>query len=330
MALEHGIMVSISVAKIGKFRTNATHQGDSAVTTQVRQLSGFVSAPAGTDLSQVIEALEENNIHILDPAKFALGAVKITDKLIDGIRQADLVIAVLGTTDSSSNVLFELGCASALGKRTLVIVPENYDIPSDIKDLVYIRATPNNREAVSFAIEQILNAPEPEMVRPAQLPDKSKPLGSIADDLLKQLESFGGNLSERDIGDVVWRMLETSGIPTRMQQQHQNVRPDFAVWIDELEPYLGNPLLIEVKRQIDTTTQARYVVEQVLHYMSLTNVRAVIIFATHISPEALKFTASYPNLYFFNLHDFLRQLRTESLGHIIRNERNARVHGRLR
>ncbi|HEY9601402.1 MAG TPA: nucleoside 2-deoxyribosyltransferase, partial [Allocoleopsis sp.] len=151
------------------------------MTTQVRQLRGFVSAPAGTDLSQLLEALKENNIHILDPARFAPGAVKITDKIIDGISNADLVIAVLGTASSSGNVLFELGCASALGKKTLVIVPEAYEIPSDIKDLVYIRTSPNNREAINFALEQIISAPEHETNQRSRLVDKTKPLGDLAD-----------------------------------------------------------------------------------------------------------------------------------------------------
>jgi hypothetical protein len=117
-------------------------------------------------------------------------------------------------------------------------------------------------------------------------------------------------------------MLEASGVETRREPKYQNFYPDFAVWIDELEPYFGNPILIEVKRQIHTDRQAKYVVEQVLHYISLSNVRAVIVFAAQISSEAMKVASSYPNLYFFDLH--------ESLGQIIRNERNARFHGRLR
>lgn len=309
---------------------NATHLGDLAVTTQVKQLRGFVSAPAGTDLSQLLEALEENNIHILDPARFAPGAVKITDKILDGISNADLVIAVLGTATSSGNVLFELGCASALGKKTLVIIPEGYEIPSDIKDLVYIRTTPNNREAITFALEQIINAPEHETNPKARLLDKSKPLGDLADDLLKRLDSLGETPSERDVEYIVREMLEASGIPTRTQQKYPDIHPDFAVWIDELEPYFGNPILIEVKRRLHTDRQAKYVVEQVLHYISLSNVRAVIVFAAQISSEAMKVASSYPNLYFFDLHDFLKRLRQESLGQLIRNERNARVHGRVR
>jgi nucleoside 2-deoxyribosyltransferase len=289
-----------------------------------------VSAPAGTDLSQLLEALEENNIHILDPARFAPGAVKITDKIIDGISNADLVIAVLGTASSSGNVLFELGCASALGKKTLVIVPEGYEIPSDIKDLVYIRTTPNNREAINFALEQILNAPEYETKQKARLLEKTKPLGDLADDLLKRLDSLSETPSERNVLVIVQEMLEASGVETRREPNYQNSYPDFAVWIDELEPYFGNPILIEVRARIHTGGQAKYVVNQVLRYMSLSNVRAVIVFATQISSEAMQIASSYPNLYFFDLHDFLKHLRQESLGQLIRNERNARVHGRLR
>ncbi len=162
--------------------------------TQTRQLRCFLSVPAGTDLSGLLEALQENDIHLLDPARFAPGTVKITDKIIDGINRSDLVIGILGTATSSANVLFELGCASALGKQVLVIVPEGYEIPSDIKDLLYIRTNPNNREAISFAIEQILNAPRQEKTSNERLLDKTKPLGSVADDLLNRLCSVSPKL----------------------------------------------------------------------------------------------------------------------------------------
>lgn len=300
------------------------------VSTQTKQLRCFISAPAGTDLSGLLEALQENDIYVLDPARFAPGTVKITDKIIDGISHADLFIAILGTVASSANVLFELGCASALGKQALIIVPEGYEIPSDIKDLLYIRTTPDNREAINFALAQILNAPNQEKTNSLRLPDRSKPLGSLVNDLLNRLNSLAENPLERDVQDIVRAMLEASGVPAWTPQNSFSSRPDFAVWIDELEPYFGNPILIEVSRQLSTAMQAKYIVEQVLYHASLSNVRVVIIFAPQISKDAFEFVSSYPNLYFFSLHKFLESLREESFGQIVRNERNARVHGRLR
>lgn len=158
--------------------------------------------------------------------------------------------------------------------------------------------------------------------------DKTKPLGNIADDLLNRLNNLGDAPLLADVKDIVRAVLEASGIPTRTPRSLEN-RPDFAVWIAELEPYFGNPILIEVKREISTEMQAKYVVEQVLHYAYLSNVRAVIIFVSRMSPEVIELVSSYFNLYFFDLNDFLGRLHNESIGQIIRNERNARVHGRL-
>ena len=304
---------------------------DSAMQTQVRQLRGFVSAPAGTDLSQLLKTLKENNIHILDPARFAPGAVKMTDKLIDGIGRADLMVAVLGNETSSGNVLFELGCASALGKKILAIVPEGYEIPSDIKDLTYIRATPSNREAVNFALEQIINAPEQEKSQKSRLFDRSQPLGDLANNLIEKLNGLDAMIpSERNVADVVREMLEASGIKIRMEPSDREIRPDFAVWIDELEPYFGNPIWIEVKTEICTIGHIEFVVKRILHDMSLRNVKAALVFSFRTSSEIVEVASSYPNLFLFDLREFLKRLRQESIGQIVRDERNARVHGRLR
>jgi len=297
--------------------------------TQTKQLKGFVSAPPGTDLSILLEVLEKNNINILDPNDFAPGAVQITDKIIDGIGNADLIIAVLGTDIASPNVFLELGCAIGLGKKTLLIAPENSKIPSDLAGLLYIKSGLNNREAIDFALEQIINAPEQKTNKKALLVEKSKPLGNVADNLLQHLDVIKQDLSEHDIKNIVQKILKASGVETLREPGYSAIIPDFAVWIDELEPYFGNPILIEVQKDLLTVRKTQYIVQQVLHYMSLNNTMAVIIFAFQISSEARKFVSSYPNLYCFEVGDLLKRLKEESLGKIIRKERNARFHGRI-
>jgi hypothetical protein len=310
------------------------------VITQTPQLKSFVSAPAGTDLSELLKTLDENNIHILDPNGFAPGAIKMTDKIIDGLNHADLMVAVLGTANSSGNVLFELGCASALGKKSLVIVPEDYEIPSDIRSLVHIRTTPNNREAINFALEQILNAPESvdnQQTDLTDLSEKSKPLGTVANNLLKQFYALPNNPMEQEIITLVTEILRTSGLSFKSDQGYLSplssakniLRPDLVVWIDELEPYFGNPILIEVKKQIISSKDARATIQQVLNYLSVSHLKLVIVLATEISPSALEIIASEPDLYFFELPQILDRLQNESFSQIIGKERNARIHGRL-
>ena len=117
-------------------------------------------------------------------------------------------------------------------------------------------------------------------------------------------------------------ILRASGLSFKSDQRYpstENIRPDLVVWIDELEPYFGNPILIEVKKQIISSKDARATIQQVL----------VIVLASEISPDALEIIASEPDLYFFELPQILDRLQNESFSQIIVKERNARVHGRL-
>jgi hypothetical protein len=302
--------------------------------TRVKPLRGFLSAPAGTDLSPLIDALEANNIHLIDPANFAPGAVNITDKLIDGINHADLFVGVLGNGNSSANVLFELGCASALGKQILVIVPEGYDIPSDIKDLLYIRTSLENREAIDFVLEQLLNAPKRENQN-GQVESSStkiRPLGDLVDSLLEELNNTHNNLRELALEKIVLKILENSGSlvyarPILKINNERTIRPNFAVWIDDLTPYFDNPTLIEIKNKIDTVEQAKLIISEVSPYLAISNLTAIIILGLHVSPQAIKESEQYSNIYCFALPDFLKRLRKQNIGQIIINERNLRLHG---
>ena len=117
--------------------------------------------------------------------------------------------------------------------------------------------------------------------------------------------------------------------PSTENIRTENIRPDLVVWIDELEPYFGNPILIEVKKQIISSKDVRATIQQVLNYLSVSHLKLVIVLATEISPSALEIIASEPDLYFFELPQILARLQNESFSQIIVKERNARVHGRL-
>jgi hypothetical protein len=130
----------------------------------------------------------------------------------------------------------------------------------------------------------------------------------------------------------VIEILRASGLSFKSDQRYPSakyIRPDLVVWIDELEPYFGNPILIEVKERIISNEDANKTIQQVLNYLSVTHLKLVIVLATEISPSALEIIASEPDLYFFELPQILDRLQNESFSQIIVKERNARVHGRL-
>ena len=91
----------------------------------------FVSSPARTDTSVIRRVLEGEGISVLEselpePGQF------IRESLIEGIRKADAVIAVLGDGRSCSNVFYELGYADALGKTVILVTQTPENIPFDL------------------------------------------------------------------------------------------------------------------------------------------------------------------------------------------------------
>lgn len=119
--------------------------------------TSFVSAPTGTRLDVLRESLIAHRIRPLVPSDLFPGndwAAEIQDKL----READLVVAVLPGNRNTSWVLFELGQAAALGKKILLIASAKSDpIPLSIQHFLVLRTSPSNREAIDFALDQLLS-----------------------------------------------------------------------------------------------------------------------------------------------------------------------------
>jgi hypothetical protein len=146
--------------------------------------SAFIAASSAVDTSVIRHALESRGIAPYEIDELATAGVSIPELLRDCIMRADLVVAVIGGGKAKDNVLFELGFATALKKRILALVPPDEDLP--VSEIPYLRTAPDNREAIDFGPDQILNAPWATW-RPASEPArKSESIGELADVLLER------------------------------------------------------------------------------------------------------------------------------------------------
>ncbi len=173
------------------------------------------------------------------------------------LSQADLVIGVLTSEWQSAWVLFELGQASALGRQIVLITPPKADpIPFALHQFLVLRINLDNQEAIGFALDQLLSAPD----RPKRgSTPPSTPLvglGTKADDLMASLERSLAASDWRSIEQVVADALRSSGADVVVTSPTRDVGADFAVWSDVLEPFVGNPLLVEVKAIIRGKAEA--------------------------------------------------------------------------
>lgn len=85
---------------------------------------------------QVRRALESENVYFIDPEDLSPDT-PLTEGLLQMIRESHVIIADL--SDSNSNILFEIGLASGLGKIVAVLVDEKSPIPTSLAQMPALR-----------------------------------------------------------------------------------------------------------------------------------------------------------------------------------------------
>jgi hypothetical protein len=252
-----------------------------------------------------------------------------SDQIGRSIANVDLVIGVLTSERRSQWVLFELGQAAALGRQIMLIAPPKVAVaPSHIKRFLVVRAGLRNREAIEFALDQLVASPERVSgFVPLKAPLRST-LGTRVDDMLANLRSALEHNDYRGTERIVLEALQSAGTDVVSEASNPEFRADIAVWSDALQPLMGNPLLIEVKARLrgpeDLHRAAIRLAEGVAASGTLWG---LLLYGEGASDSSLTKKALPPNILVYSIPDLLNQLRSRSFPEVIRDLRNRRVHG---
>jgi hypothetical protein len=186
----------------------------------------------------------------------------------------------------------------------------------------------DNEEAIRFALDQLLSAPEPRKREPTTQTKPFRGLGTRADDLIAALERSLATSDWRSVEEVVSDALRTSGADVVVTSPDRDIGADFAVWSDVLEPFVGNPLLVEVKARIRGKSEATRAVRQLASYVGASGSRwALLLYGEGPDLESQPWKGSAPNVLVLSLRSLLDTLRTQGFPELVRDLRNRRVHG---
>ena len=286
--------------------------------------SCFISAPFDVNINALEVLIRSKGLTPFVSRGLPTVGLNLVRDVTSALSDSSIVIGVLQDQGPNDNVLFELGYAHALGKQILVVLPEKTVFPSTLTEFLFIRSGLENLEAVSFALDQVLAAQPPTKRRPKRPKDSSKAIGDRVDQLLIRLDSYA---TETELEMIIGDALQLAGVSTVAQSQQGDKRLDFAVWLDDLQSSIGNPLIIEVKRGIQTERQARELSEQFTAYMSKGTFRtALVLYDKGIASKRLNDISGNPIVLFLDIRDFLTQLRYKSFSSIVRELRNRVVH----
>jgi len=223
-----------------------------------RSTSCYVSAVFDPKLTQLMATLRTLGVRPYGAWNADVNRSSPARVAVDGITRADVVIALWQMHGENTNVHFELGVATALGKPLMIVVPDlATPLPALFADALQVRAEVTNAEAIGDAMDRAL-APRPAPAGAA--PDAAsadqprspttQPIGLLADRLLAQLaDTRTTQRAAAPLLDVVTAALEHAGMPLKPSSTPVQVPGGarFALWVDELEASFGNPLLLEVR-----------------------------------------------------------------------------------
>jgi hypothetical protein len=292
--------------------------------------SCYLVSSLSTDVGPLRAALQNRGIRVSLADQLPPG-VAIAEGIRDQIRDADFVIGVLGKVQFDANVFYEIGVAHGLDKRIILFATDTEQkLPFDIEHHYVVRSPLTNSIAIEFAIEQILNAPPLPNAkrRPSPPKERVKPLGERATKFLRRLNELPKSGSARRLEDLVNDLLNSCGVNVVTEAATKEIVADFAVWSDELDPILGNPLIVELKRTIRGTSDVTNAGQQLGRYLAQSGgLWGLLLYQNGIDPDHPAWVQLPPTVIAMRLDYLIRQLRTRSFTDVIRDRRNLLVHG---
>ncbi|MBA3417013.1 MAG: hypothetical protein H0U10_17470 [Chloroflexia bacterium] len=213
----------------------------------------IISAPLGVDTAPLREALSERGVKSREFSDVLAGSYGL-QAIEAAMKEADFVCAVIPNGPVDANVLLELGVAIGTRRPSLLFVAPKADLPVSLRGQHYARASLKDAEALRFHLDAFLkNAGKSDRAHEAgrhEEPVTMRPASAAS--ALSRLAAWEAQLSppnEREVVSFLAEVFESSGYLTStspLPAGRHDFRANLAVWVDELQATIGNPLVIEV------------------------------------------------------------------------------------
>ena len=292
--------------------------------------SAFISAPFTVNTSYLVHAVEKRGLEAIRLNELSPGS-SISDLLRQSMDRASYVIAVVGEAPNA-DVWYELGIASAMGKPVLLLASHQGVIPIAASGLTYLKADPDNEMAIEFGLDQLLATPKKRTAPHPYGDRETHPIGASADRLLEMLERSreDGAVREAEIIDIIYLAIKESGVSSLAKESRGEGRGilDIAVWSSDFEPLIGNPLVIEVKKDVAGRKYLEGAIQQISAYLDENRSRYGLLLYLAAKPVVL-YGASYDSrVVVMSVEEFISGLRDAGLADLLLRVRNDIAHVR--
>lgn len=250
----------------------------------------------------------------------------VHSNIVKMISEADFVLAILNGT--SPNVLFEVGIAVGINKPIFVLVGENSILPFDLKGMTYIHINRNLKENLELPLKYFSASlhKEKEFVYPDK---KAIKINIDEEEFFEKLraikDSGDGMQFEKFIIDF-FRQIEDQYTTFMFDKIDRDTGYDLAIWFDELEESVINPVLFNFKFGKMNKARIKKAVDRVM--VSAHNGQTVIILYCDTLNQDAIYENKTPRIMIIKFEDFVHTVFEHGLPKTILLYRNCIAHGR--
>jgi hypothetical protein len=279
------------------------------------------------DTSGIRKALEAKGVRPFSPDELDLPGQNLTQVLREAVQRADLVVAVVDSTAASNLVFYEVGMAQGMNKpASVLLVGDASPAPWATSGIPCFRIHPEQPAALDFALTQILAIPQHAAEPPPSPAQRTHPLGDRVDELLAALRARGEDIPPAEFAQIIERAIRESGVRSISPGAGEPASVDFAVWSDDLSPWVENPLAVELHRNLRSGADVHAAVGRLTRAMVRSSMAwGLLIYVG--SPIEVENVIAAPNVVSISAGRLLERLRTVGFGELVRDLRRQRVHG---
>ena len=248
----------------------------------ISRKSCFVIAARGVAVERFFEALRKESIEPFFISDFLQSSNLTSSALRGAFRSADLIVAFLAPGQPSENVIFEIGLAIGLGRPLMIFSSGDAMLPFDLANFRVEHIDISTLESAIPSIKRFFDSkekayPAERLIGDEAQPEKKRPYVR-GPDFHNELARIRA-LSDRPVEfeRAIAGLLSSLGWTVAEARPDARGRaPDVAVWIDEIQKEVGNPLAVEIKTSLKPVDVER-VRLQLTRYLQTAGAKAGLI-----------------------------------------------------
>lgn len=293
-------------------------------------LTCYISSPLLVDTTRLRTLLAELGVTPIAIDELPTAGQAIAPTIESWMRHTSFVCAILPAAQSA-NVLFEIGMALGLGRRTFIIAEEGADIPLPVERVPHLVSALEDTETIRFHLEAFISS----------LPKRAKAVVAAAAiarnpgrfygggeaipidrNSLPTLDSGGGSEGEREVAELL-AAVSTQVTPT---VQVSGFQADMLVWLRDLDIGQGSPVLVELRLSSGEVFPER-ALSQVVRAATVARLRAAILVTRAPEPEISARLIEGTTVFSVSLDGLRQEIGSGTFLDNLRRLRNRMFHG---